>query len=171
MNQKNILYIALLIIVIIVAATGVALYYGTIQSTGTLSVEVKDATTNVSNLYLTVSNIELQGSGNSTTIFKTGSITFDLLALVNVTKMLGNDSVPTGNYTMIRFTIVSAVATVAGVNVSLTVPSGQMKVPTQFQVASGKTTTIVLEINPGQINISASKNLRPVVTPYVSGPS
>ena len=118
-----------------------------------------------------VSNIELQGTGNATTTFKTGSVTFDLLALVSVTKMLGNDTVPVGNYTMIRFTIVSAVATVGGSNVSMTVPSGQVKVPTQFQIASGKTTTIVLEINPGQIEISASNNLRPVVTPHVSGPS
>ena len=171
MNRKSTLYLALAIIVIIVAASGVALYYGSIGSMGTLSVQVKDATSNVSNLYLTISNIELQGSGNSTTTFKTSSITFDLLALVNVSKILGNDSVPAGNYTMIRFTIVSAVATVSGVNETLTVPSGQMKVPTQFQVASGKTTVIVLEINPGQINISASRNLRPVVTPHVSGPS
>ncbi|MDG6906495.1 MAG: DUF4382 domain-containing protein [Nitrososphaerota archaeon] len=170
MKSKNSLLLAAIVIIIIVAAAGVFLYYGT-KSTGTLSLQVEDAPSNVSNLYLTVSNIELQGTGNATTTFKTGSVTFDLLALVSVTKMLGNDTVPVGNYTMIRFTIVSAVATVGGSNVSMTVPSGQVKVPTQFQIASGKTTTIVLEINPGQIEISASNNLRPVVTPHVSGPS
>ncbi|MDG6905436.1 MAG: DUF4382 domain-containing protein [Nitrososphaerota archaeon] len=171
MNRRSTRYIVVAIIIVIVAAAGVALFYIATGSTGTLSLQVKDASSNVSNLYVTISNIELQGSGNSTTSFKTGSVTFDLLALVNVSKILGNDSVPAGNYTMIRFTITSAVATVSGVNESLTVPSGQIKVPTQFQISSSKTTTIVLEINPGQINISVSRNLRPVVTPYVNGPS
>lgn len=165
------MFITIAIIAVIIAATWVALYYDTVRSTGTLTVQVKDATSNVSNLYLTISNVELQGSGNSTTTFKTVTITFDLLAFVNVTRILENDSVLVGNYTMIRFTIVSAVATIDGVNESLTVPSTHVRVPTQFQVTSGKTTTIVLEINPGWINISASRNLRPVVTPQVSGPS
>jgi len=65
---------------------------------------------------------------------------------------------------MIRFTVSSAVATIAGVNSTLNVPSGEVKLPVQFQVKSGETTRIVVDITADMTNISASGNLRPVVT-------
>ncbi len=158
------------VIAIFVAATAVGLYYS--NPTGTLSMEVKDSPiSGVSHIYLTISNITLQGTGNLTTTFKTGQVTFDLLALINVTKTLGNVAIHPGNYTMIRFTIVSANVAIAGLNVSLTVPSGEIKVPIHFEIASGKTTVITLDIAVNQTEISTSYNLRPVVTGEVTGPS
>lgn len=153
---------AVAVIVIVVAAAGTAIFLLNMP-TGTLDVSVTDApTSGLSHLYLTVSNIELQGNGNVT--FNVSKTKFDLLALTNVTALLGSNKVPTGNYTMIRFTVTGAVATISGQNVTLTVPSGEIKVPYHVQVSSGKTTSITLDITADMTNTSASGNLRPVVT-------
>ncbi len=154
-----------LIIVVLLLAVGLVVYQISRGGTGTVAIGVTDAPLGtVSHIYLTVSGIELQREGNSTASYYAGSASFDLLSLVNVTKMLGSTSIPAGNYTMIRFEVASAVATIAGANVTLNVPSGQEKVPVHFRVESGKTTTIVLDITVDMTNVSASGNLRPVVT-------
>lgn len=152
-------------VIVVIAVGGVAAFY-LASPTGYLVVGVKDApsTGAVTHIYLTMTDLTLQGSGNSSTSFKVNATTFDLLKLTNVTKYIGKNSIPTGNYTMVRFTVTAAVATISGTNRTLTVPSGQIKVPTHFTVASGKTTTIVLDIAPDMTAISASNNLRPVVT-------
>jgi Domain of unknown function (DUF4382) len=157
---------AVAIAVLAIVVIGVAAVVLLSAPSGSLIIGVKDApsTGAVSHIYITITDITLQGSGNSNATFKVNATSFDLLALQNVTKMLGNNSVPSGNYTMVRFGVTAAVATVSGANVSLTVPSGEIKVPMQFTVASGKTTTIVLDITADMTAISASNNLRPTVT-------
>lgn len=133
---------------------------------GSLVIGVKDApsTGDVSHIYITITDMTLQGNGNSSTAYKVNSTTFDLLHLQNVTKFLGKNSVQAGNYTMVRFGVTEAVATIGGTNVTLTVPSGEVKVPMHFTVASGKTTTIVLDITADMTAISTSGNFRPTVT-------
>ena len=157
---------AVAIAVVAIVVVGAAAVVFLTAPSGSLVVGVKDApsTGAVSHIYLTITDITLQGSGNSSTTFKVNATTFDLLALQNVTKLLGKNSVPDGNYTMVRFGITRAIATVSGTNVTLTVPSGQIKVPMHFTVASGKTTTIVLDITADMTAISASNSLRPTVT-------
>jgi hypothetical protein len=142
-------------------------------SNGTPSIQVTDTpVSGISHIYLNVSSIELQGGGNSSVSFPVKDGSFDLLSLVNVTMLLGTSQVPVGNYTMIRFNITSAVATIGGTNSSLTVPSGQVKVPLLFSVSAGKTTTVVLDVTADMTNISASGNLRPVaVVKSITGPS
>ncbi len=162
---------AIAIVAIIVVAVGA--YVLLSRPSGTLNVIVTDApAAGISHLYLTVSDITLQGDGNSSTSFKVTATQFDLLSLQNVTKLIGSNSISAGNYTMIRFTVVSAVATESGTNVTLTVPSGEVKVPIHFQVSGGKTTSITLDITADMTAISTSGNLRPVVTvKSVTGPS
>jgi uncharacterized protein DUF4382 len=154
--------VAVIAVIAIVGVTALVL----MSRTGNLVVGVKDAPSNssVSHIYLTITDLTLQGSGNSSVTYKVNATTFDLIKLTNVTKMLGKNSVPSGNYTMIRFTVTSAIATVSGKNVTLNVPSGELKVPFHFTVATGKTTTVVLDITADMTAISTSSNLRPVVT-------
>ncbi|MDG6987853.1 MAG: DUF4382 domain-containing protein [Nitrososphaerota archaeon] len=154
------------IVVVAVVVVGAAAAVFLMAPSGSLIVGVTDApsTGAVSHIYLTITDITLQGAGNSSTTFKVNATTFDLLALQNVTKMLGKNSIPVGNYTMARFGVTAAIATVSGKNVTLTVPSGQIKVPMHFAIAAGKTTTIVLDITADMTAISASNNLRPTVT-------
>ena len=158
-------------VIIVVAAAAVLLYGG--RGNGTVILGVTDApVSNVSHIYVTISNVALQAQGNTTISYKVDSTQFDLLSLTNVTKILGSNSIEAVNYTMIRFTVTSAVATISGSNVTLTVPSGEVKVPVHFQVKSGETTKIVLDITADMTNISAAHNLRPVVTiKSLTGPS
>ncbi len=166
--MKNSTIIAVILVTVIIIGGAGAYYALSSSAYGTLSIGIKDQPVqSVSHVYLTISGIELQGTGNSTTTYQSGSTSFDLLSLVNVTKMLGGVSIHSGNYTMIRFTVVSAVATIGGKNVTLNVPSGQVKVPMQFQISPGKTTTIFLDIAADNTLISTSSNFRPVVTGQV----
>ncbi len=162
------------VIVVVLAAVGAA-YVFLGAPTGTLVVKVTDTpVSTASHIYLSVSTIVLQGNGNSSTSFKVNDTKFDLLSMLNVTKLLGSNKVPAGNYTMIRFNVTSASATINGVNVTLNVPSGEIKVPLhpQVQVKSGMTTTVVLDITVDATNISASSNLRPtVLVKQVIGPA
>lgn len=162
--------------VAVVAATIIisAAYLTTqLGGSGTLAIGFTDAPVgNVSHIYLAITDIQLDGTGNTSVNFRVNSTSFDLLSLLNVTKMMGSNSVSAGNYTMIRFTITSATATIAGSNVTLNVPSGQVKLPLSFQVSSGKTTTVVVDVTADMTNISTSGNLRPVVTvKSIAGPS
>lgn len=154
------------VVVVAVVAGGVAAAIFLMPSGGNLVIGVKDApsTGAVSHIYLTITDLTLQGNGNSSTSYKLNATTFDLLKLTNVTKWLGKNSIPAGNYTMVRFSVTKAIATVSGSNVTLTVPSGEIKVPMHFTIASGKTTTVVLDITADMTAISTSQNLRPVVT-------
>ena len=70
---------------------------------------------------------------------------------------------------MIRFVVSSAVATISGQNVTLKVPSGEVKVPIQFQVLHGERTSIILNISPDDTLVH-NHILRPVVTGLVEGP-
>jgi Domain of unknown function (DUF4382) len=170
--KASTLALAVGVIAIGVAAVVVLdLYAG--SGDGTLVMGVTDApVANVSHIYVTISNVALQSEGNATVSYNINSTQFDLLALTNVTEILGSNSIPAGNYTMIRFTVTSAVATIAGTNVTLTVPSGEVKVPVHFQVKSGETTKVVLDITAEMTNISAAHDLRPVVTvKSLAGPS
>ncbi len=148
---------------------GAAAYFLTLGPTGTLAVGVTDAPvpSNVSHLYLTITDITLQNDAGASYVYKVNATTFDLLHLANLTKFLGASQVPTGNYTMLRFNVTSAVATVAGANVTVNVPSAEMKVAfssQKLEVRQGASVTLVLDINPMMTNISSSLNLRPEVT-------
>ncbi len=159
-------FAAIALLVLAAAVIGVAAASILAAPGGTLVVGVKDAPSagSVSHLYLSITDLMLQGSGNASTSYKVNATTFDLLTLTNVTKFLGKQTVPAGNYTMVRFAVTGAVATVSGKNVTLTVPSGELKVPLHFTVLTGKTTTVVLDITADMTAISASANLRPTVT-------
>jgi hypothetical protein len=168
-----------LVVIIAVAAGAAYLFtsgYGAAQ-TGTVLVGVTDSPipSNVTAIYLTITDISFQSTSNTSATFNVNSTQFNLLSLQNVTKMLGSNKLPVGNYTMIRFNVTSATATIAGSNHSLTVPSGVVKVALtsqKLQVKSGETTKIILDITPVMTRISSAYNLRPEVTvKSITGPS
>jgi hypothetical protein len=167
-------------VIVIIAVAAVAVYFfasGYGAQTGTLQVGVTDSPlpSNFTAIYLKITDITFQSTSNASVTFKVNSTQFNLLSLTNVTKMLGSNKLPVGNYTMIRFNVTSATATIAGSNHTLTVPSGQVKVPLttqKVQVKSGETTKVVLDIAPVMTRISAAYELRPVVTlRSIEGPS
>jgi uncharacterized protein DUF4382 len=165
--------IAAVVLIVIVAVGGAAAYFLLSRPTGTLQIKVTDAPTpGLSDIYLSITDITLQGEGNSSTTFHLNATTIDILKLTNVTELIGSHNIPVGNYTMIRFNVTSATGTINGVNQTLTVPSGEFKVVVhpQIEIAAGKTTVVVLDITGNITNISncgpsvgASCNLTPVV--------
>lgn len=174
MKRSTILAASAVIVVGLAVAAVASLSSFQTPGKGTLSIGVTDRPVGVvSHIYLTISNIELQGEANTTVSYHFGPTQLDLLLLVNFTKMLGDVKVPAGNYSMIRFMVASPIATINGQNISLRIPSGEIKIPLSFQIKSGATTSIVIDITDDYMNdISASGNLRPVVTvKSISGPS
>src|SRR5438105_3987761 len=145
MNRLTIVATTVIAIVVLGAVIFFFFYSAPSAGRGSISIGFTDAPAQgVTHIYITISNITLQGTGNTSVSYSSGT-QFDLIGLLNVTKMLANVQVPAGNYTMIRFTVTSAVATIAGSNVTLKVPSGEIKVPVSFQIKSSATTTIVLD--------------------------
>jgi len=83
--------------------------------TGKISVLLKDAPTGFDKVVVTISRIELVGSGG-TTVLSTKTTTHDLLELANATDTLVNGlEVPVGTYSQLRFVITGAYIVVGGV--------------------------------------------------------
>lgn len=130
--------------------------------TGTLIVKVTDAPApDLRHLNLTVSDVEVS---NETGDWKTlpiagGKMYFDLLKLENVTKDLAIGNIPVGNYTKIRMQIVTANATLSdGRTLPLNVPSGQVDIQVHFEIESGKTTSLLIDIIADRIKIAERGN-------------
>jgi hypothetical protein len=159
-------------VLVVTGATAGVYYIAPTVADGTVSVGFQSAPeSGVSHIYLTISEIDFQGGVNTTdAVYLNSPVNFDLLSLVNVTRMLGDVRVNPGHYNMIRFVVSSAVATISGKNVTLKLPSGEVKVPVQFDVVHGKTTSIVLTIVADNTLIVHNHMLRPVVTGAVEGP-
>lgn len=173
-SKIRLIVIAAVLNLMILGGTIAGLHYFADGVTpGTASVGFQGEPENgISHLYLNVSEIDFQGGPNTTdAVYLSSSTNFDLLSLVNVTKLLGDVSIWPGHYVMIRFVVNSAVATIGGKNVTLKLPSGEVKVPLQFDVASGHVTNIVLTIYADNIQIIHNHILRPVVTGVVDGPN
>ncbi len=74
--------------------------------------------------------------------------TIDLASLQNVSDVLASARLGPGHYTQIRFNVTSAQGVLeAGGTVDFTVPSGELKTDQQFDIVSGKTTTLTVDIN------------------------
>jgi len=83
--------------------------------TGKVSVLLKDAPANFTKAVVTISQIDLVGSGG-TTVLSTKKTTTDLLTLANDTATLVDGvEVPVGTYSQLRFVITGAYIEVAGV--------------------------------------------------------
>jgi PKD repeat protein len=82
------------------------------------------------------------------------SQTFDLVALQNVTDLLGEKNLTVGKYTQIRLTVVSAVITINTSGVieehTLQVPSDKIKLIHPFSIAKNETTVLTLDFNVNQ---------------------
>lgn len=104
-----------------------------------------------------------------------GNVTFDLVKLRNITKDLALGQIPVGNYTKIRMHVLSAVGKIDGGDViSVRIPSSKIDVlvPRGFEVKSGQTTSIILDIQFDTIKIAANPahNVSPVVKATIIPP-
>lgn len=146
-----------LAIIVAVGLTAVALAAGFIylrDQTGSVAVLVTDDVIDqFDSLNITFNQVALHraGDGNDSgwTTLKLDNRTIDLTNLTdNITSQVGFDRVPAGTYTQLRIIVLTAVGTMkTGENVTVTVPSGELKTNTPFELKGGGTATIVLRLN------------------------
>jgi len=163
-----------LISVIIVAAMFVSgiQFPGTVPSgakiqAGTLMVLLTDAPVNLTQLNVTIDSFSILNDTAETDLPINGiggEITFDLLALSNVTETISNSQVSAGNYTKMRMTVKQANATYQdGSWSTLSVPSGKIDIIAHFEIKNAGTTVILIDMQADWVAISESGNLRPVL--------
>jgi len=124
------------------------------EKTGTLALKLTDAPTdlNIEKAVVTISEIAVHKAGASenesswTTVVAEPQV-FDLITLVNVSTVLGEQDLGIGDYTQIRLSIDSAVVTIDGKDYPLEVPSDKLKLTKGFSIEEGKTTTLTLDFD------------------------
>jgi len=155
----------------------------TVSDKGTLMIMITDAPVrDLKHLNITIDSFEVHRNDTDEWISVSitgGRVSFDLLALKNgnLTKEAAIGTVDAGNYTMIRMHIVEGLqftnATLDdGTAIPLNVPSEKIKIPVHFEIESGQTTSIILDITIDSVHIASNpqQNLRPVVKPIVTPP-
>jgi len=76
------------------------------------------------------------------------SQTVDLLSLKTVSALLGSASLPTGEYTQLRIVVAKAWGvTSTGKTYDFTVPSGDLRTDDPFNVTTGQTASLTLDVN------------------------
>ncbi len=138
-------------IAILVVVGGLAAYFLVYQ--GSVAVYVKDASGPWSHVFVTFSSVAIHESGkdNATwTTISTSTQTVDLATLTNFSRLLGDARLNPGHYEQIRLGVVNAsgilIGTTASVTIAVPPDNATLKVPGQFSVSSGKTTTVTLDI-------------------------
>jgi len=144
--------------------------------TGTLIVLLTDAPVNLTHLNVTIDSFSVHGVKEGWILIPFGSgkteVSFDLLALHNVTMKLANAIIPDGNYTTMRMTIKNANATYADGNwTDLTVPSEHVDIIIHFEVKADDTTVVLIDMQADWVAISKTQRLRPVFKASVSEPA
>lgn len=142
-------------IALLVVVGGIAAYYLLYQ--GTVAVYVRDAPGTWAHVWVTFSGVAIHESGQNNATWKNVSdvkTTVDLVALQNVSQLLGKISLSPGHYEQIRLSVVNVTAVLLGgtVTLNINVPpdNATMKIAGQFTVSSGQTTSITVDIRLDQ---------------------
>jgi hypothetical protein len=137
------------------------------EAKGLLIVRVKDDPTELNELWLNISAVQVhrKGGGNETWYNVTVVIdTFDLLKLNDTDKVLAVEDLQVGNYTEIRFYIANASANITGEAelkpLQLTAPWVMVKI--YFTIEEDSVTSVVIDIDVNKRPILESGNLIPV---------
>lgn len=148
------------------------------QKKGTLDIKVTDAPVDLSSLNITVDQFEVHQQETDQWINVTisgGQVTFDLVKLNNITQDAALDQIPPGNYTKIRMHILSAMGQINGSSDGVTVrfPPDKLDVIVHFEVKTGETTSIILDIQVDTLKIAENPehNATPVIKALVIPPS
>jgi hypothetical protein len=122
---------------------------------GTLNVYVTDAPpadVNWSHVYVTFTvlqahraNASDESGWHNITVVQS---TVDLLSVRTVSALLGSSSLPAGMYTQLRIVVDKAWGvTTAGAKFNFTVPSGDLRTTHPFNVTTGQTASVTLDID------------------------
>jgi hypothetical protein len=150
---------------------------------GTLVIKITDAPADLRSLNLTIDSFEVRNeTGQWINVTGDGyRKSFDLLMLDGVTMDVATSNLKAGDYDMIRMHIVEGLeftnATLSETSeaFAVRVPSEKIKVPVDFELGAGLTTTVILDVAPDTewrtaIASNPEHNLNPVIKPTVIPP-
>ncbi|MDG6929438.1 MAG: DUF4382 domain-containing protein [Nitrososphaerota archaeon] len=153
--------VAAILAVVVVAGAGLGSYFYLL--TGAVNVYV--STGNADPIYLTISSIMLHSKSGAWVTVSNKTVTVELGGNLS---FLGSARLPAGNYTEVRLDVTAATASILGVNVTVSVPSGVFKipvVPSGLVVKGGQTAKLEVLIGP---NLLQTGNGRYVLSPVVT---
>ena len=163
-------FLVAITIILAVFASGIQLPTVKAQ-TGTLTVLLTDAPTDLEHLNITISSLSALNVDDPEEnwikldfVDEKKFVYFDLLALYDVTMELSSQEIPVGNYTKLRMKIETANATKADGEIieDLQVPSGKIDIIIHFEIDSDETTYLLIDMEADWVAISRSSRLRPV---------
>ena len=133
-----------------VAIAGVAAYVYMYESS--LNVAVTDDSGPWAHVWVTFTQVWVHEAGKSEDVgwhnLTVAQSSIDLASLVNVSELLASARVGPGKYTEIRLVVIAATGKMLdGTTVVFSVPSGDVKAVTPFEVRSGTTTPLTVDIN------------------------
>ena len=135
--------------------------------TGTLMVLLTDAPVNLTQLNVTIDSFSILNDTGEIGLSFVGDkekVSFDLLALNNVTETISSSQVPVGKYTKMRMTVTEANATYQDGHCDvLQVPPGKIDIIAHFEIENDGVTVILIDMQADWVAISESGSLRPVL--------
>lgn len=120
---------------------------------GTLDVSVQDSpAANWSHVFVTFDQIAVHpADGGNASDWQTVNLTqktVDLESLKSVSALVGSASLPAGTYTQLRIIVISAQGVMTNnTKVNFTVPSGELRTADAFNITTGQTASLTLDIN------------------------
>jgi len=139
-----------LVVAAAVAIAGVAAYVYMFE--GSLDVAVQDESGAWAHVYVTFTQVWVHEAGKSDDVgwhnLTVAQSSIDLASLVNVSELLANARIGPGKYTEIRLVVIAATGQMLdGTNVVFSVPSGDVKAVTPFEIRSGATTRLTVDVD------------------------
>jgi hypothetical protein len=130
-----------------------------------------DAPANITHLNVTINRVAVQKVEDEAETWidlpfvnYVSKVSIDLLTLENVTKDLSVSEISPGNYTKIRLGIEAANVTYAdGRWEPVEVPPGRIDIIVHFEIRSGATTRVLVDMFADWVAISPTAKLRPVL--------
>ena len=152
--------------------------------TGTMTVFLTDSPfSDAQSLLLTFSEVSIHRSGAGWETLTTASMTCDLKKLVNAQTVLVTSPLPAGHFTQIRLMVSSAtlyfdnaaagpacapiIAAPAGQSAPVEIPSGEIKLNRDFDLAAGGATTVTLDFD-GDSSVRQTGNGTYMMQPVVA---
>ena len=143
------IFLSILVAAILVVGGLVGYLYG---YEGGLDVAIKDSVGPWAHVTVTFSEIAAHRNGKAAdegwdNVTMTQR-SIDLASFVNVSALMASARFGPGSYTELRIDVIAAQGQMAnGTSVTFTVPSGEVKTATPFEIRSGATTTLTVDID------------------------
>lgn len=163
------------VVILVLILVGSTFFTGCVTNEkGTLLLKITDAPgdLNISEALVKISSIEVHiaaGGNNSSAGWITvvnESQQFDLIQLLNVTEILGSQTLAVGIYTQIRLDVDEALVTIDEIQYNLTIPSKTVKLVHQFVIEPESTTTLILDFDV-QESIHETGNDKYIMRPTI----